>query len=73
MRSLWSLHLNCQGYVGIFRLATIIVLVWSSPVSAQVTTASLDGTVVDTSRAVVTDANVTVRNMDTGFKQTAHG
>ena len=70
MRSLWSLHLNCQGYVGIFRLATIIVLVWSSPVSAQVTTASLDGTVVDTSRAVVTDANVTVRNMDTGFKQT---
>ncbi|MBL8295723.1 MAG: carboxypeptidase regulatory-like domain-containing protein, partial [Bryobacterales bacterium] len=39
--------------------------------AAQFTTASLSGTVLDTSAATLPDARVTVRNVDTGFSQNA--
>src|SRR5262245_20084369 len=49
-----------------------LLLVLASPIflSAQYTTASLGGTVQDPSGAMLTGAQVTVRNTDTGFTQT---
>jgi hypothetical protein len=50
-------------------LVTILasVLLESTPLKAQLTTASLGGTVTDSSGAVVPGASVTVRNTGTAF------
>ena len=48
----------------------ILVLLSSSALWAQYTTASLGGTVADSSGATVADAKITVRNTETGFTQT---
>ncbi len=53
-----------------FRMAFALVLFLSAPLSAQYTTGSLGGTVVDVSGAVIADAKVTARNIETGFTQT---
>ncbi|PYV92856.1 MAG: hypothetical protein DMG05_03310 [Acidobacteria bacterium] len=47
-----------------------LLFLWHGALHAQFTTASLNGTVVDASGGIVPDAKVTVRNLDTGFKQT---
>ena len=41
----------------------------SSPLLSQYTTASLAGTVMDQSGAVVAEATVTIQNIDTGMKR----
>jgi hypothetical protein len=64
-----NLHLNGRSCVSVFWLAIMTVLLWNPPLSAQFTTASFNGTVVDASGGVVPDAKVTIRNIDTGFKQ----
>jgi len=48
----------------------VCILCCSLQLLAQYTTASLDGSVSDESWALVPAARVTVRNVDTGFKQT---
>jgi hypothetical protein len=48
-----------------------ILLLCVLPANAQYTTASFGGTVMDSSGAVLPGAQVTVRNVDTGFTQTA--
>src|SRR5207245_1943504 len=56
-----------------FVFLTAALGVWllvTTPLAAQFTTASLSGTVTDTSGAVIPDAKVTVLNTDTGFTQT---
>jgi hypothetical protein len=40
------------------------------PAAAQYTTASLGGSVLDASGAAIAEAQVTARNIDTGFTQT---
>jgi hypothetical protein len=50
--------------------ALLLVLAWNGPVSAQFTTASLNGIVVDPSGAAVPAAKVSVRNTGTGFELT---
>jgi len=52
----------------IFTVFALSVLL-ATPGAAQFTTASLSGTVVDTTGASVPDARVTVANVDTGFTQ----
>jgi hypothetical protein len=52
----------------IFTVFALSVLL-TTPGAAQFTTASLSGTVVDTTGASVPDARVTVANVDTGFTQ----
>jgi hypothetical protein len=47
-----------------------VALLTSIPATAQFTTASLGGTVLDTSGAAIPGAQVSVRNIDTGFHQT---
>ena len=52
----------------------ILLAIGVQPVTAQYTTASLSGRVVDSSGAVIAGANVTVRNTDTGLvKRTESG
>src|SRR5262245_3324603 len=46
------------------------VMLFATPAIAQRTTASLRGTVTDTSHALVPGATVTVSNVDTGFSRT---
>ena len=60
MRSSTSLSM----VVGVFVLC-------ASPVFAQYTTASFSGTVVDSNNAVLPESQVIVRNVGTGFTQTA--
>ena len=47
-----------------------LVLLSTSALWAQYTTASLGGVVADTTGATVPDAKITVRNTETGFTQT---
>ena len=49
----------------------VLIIAMCVPLLAQYTTASLGGTVSDSSGASVPEAKVTVRNLDTGFTQTA--
>ncbi|CAN5586100.1 hypothetical protein BH24ACI2_BH24ACI2_12560 [soil metagenome] len=53
-------------------LVFLIILILSSVgmLSAQSTTASISGTVLDEQQAVVPNATVTVRNVETGFTRT---
>lgn len=48
----------------------LALVVWSGPLLAQYNTASLGGTVLDTSGASVPKATVTVQNQDIGFTKT---
>lgn len=48
---------------------SITGIFWNMPLSAQFTTARLDGTVLDASGGLVPDAQVTAQNTDTGFKE----
>jgi hypothetical protein len=52
-------------------LLPLLLIVEGTPLLAQFTTASLGGTVSDISGASVPEAMITVRNVDTGFMQTA--
>jgi len=54
-----------------YLVAIAALFLFVSPIQAQYTTASFGGTVVDSSNAVLPDARVTVRNVDTGFAQSA--
>src|SRR3989442_7543765 len=49
----------------------LLALAWDGPLSAQFTTASLNGVVVDPSGAAVPGAKASVRNTGTGFESTA--
>ncbi len=53
------------------RVAVAIAIAACLPLAAQFTTASLGGTIADSSGATVPEARVTVRNVGTGFAQTA--
>ncbi len=57
------MNVNC------FRLG-IAILVVALNAPAQYTTASLSGTVTDSTGAVLPEAKITARNVDTGFTQT---
>src|SRR4051794_26124895 len=52
-------------------------VLWAAPAAAQVITAEISGTVMDSAGAVLPGATVTARNVDTGFERvgvtTAHG
>ena len=48
----------------------VILFSLASAASAQVTTAAIVGTVVDSSGAALPGATVTARNVDTGFNRT---
>ncbi len=50
-------------------LLLFLIAVSAAAAAAQYTTASLAGTVLDSSGAMIPDARVTVRNVDTGFTQ----
>ena len=52
-------------------MAAGVFVLCVSPVYAQYTTASLGGNVVDSNNAVLPQSQVIVRNVDTGFTQTA--
>ncbi len=49
-----------------------LALALCSPLAAQYTTATFSGTVVDSTNAMLPDSTVTMRNVDTGFKQTVN-
>ena len=49
--------------------ASVIVLAGFGQLSAQVTTATISGTVTDVSGAVVSNAAIQVKNADTGIVQ----
>jgi outer membrane receptor protein involved in Fe transport len=50
--------------------AFLLALAWNGQLSAQFTTASLNGVIVDPSGAAVPGANISVRNTETGFEST---
>jgi hypothetical protein len=50
-------------------LTSALLILLCAPLTAQYTTANLGGTVVDSTGAIVSGAEVTVRNIDTGFTQ----
>ncbi|MGH9657396.1 MAG: carboxypeptidase regulatory-like domain-containing protein [Bryobacteraceae bacterium] len=52
-------------------ILALLALAFGAPLFAQYTTASLGGTVSDPSGAAVPEARITVRNLDTGFTQSA--
>ena len=54
----------------LFILCLSLVLFRVVPVEAQYTTASLGGSVSDASGAAIPEAQITARNVDTGFTQT---
>ena len=55
-------------------LLLVAVVFWVTPAAAQVTTADLNGTIMDPSGAVVAGAKITVKNPDTGLtRETTSG
>lgn len=61
-----------RQFVPILRLGLFvaILVLWSVPLAAQFTTASLGGRVLDPSGAAIPGAKVTVKNTGTGYSQT---
>ena len=55
----------------VFAAIAVLVLVFSSIASAQVTTGSISGTVADETGAVLPGVEVTINNLDTGLSRTA--
>jgi hypothetical protein len=51
-------------------LSLLLAALWSAPAVAQFTTAQLSGIVTDNAGSVVAGANVTVQEVQTGYKQT---
>jgi hypothetical protein len=62
---------GCMRFFALLSLILAGSLAFSKGLRAQSTTASLSGTVVDSSESVVQNAQVTVQNVETGFTQTA--
>lgn len=64
--------IGSSGAMLLFVALTLAILLWGIPLplSAQYTTASLGGTILDASGSSVPGAKVTVRNVDTEFTQT---
>jgi hypothetical protein len=56
--------------VSLMKRALLVLFLLAGVLAAQFTTASLSGTVRDSTGAVVPDARVSVRNTETGFAQT---
>ena len=54
-----------------FSIVASLFLLFVSPAHAQYTTASFGGSVVDSNNAVLPQSQVSVRNVDTGFAQSA--
>ena len=54
-----------------FSIVASLFLLFVSPAHAQFTTASFGGNVVDSNNAVLPQSQVSVRNVDTGFTQSA--
>ncbi|MBM3798208.1 MAG: transposase, partial [Acidobacteria bacterium] len=52
-----------------YSVSLLLALATARPITAQYTTASLGGTVTDSSAAAVPEARITVRNTATGFTQ----
>jgi hypothetical protein len=52
-------------------IVALTFLLCAAPAYAQYTTASFGGNVVDSDNAILPESTVTVRNVDTGFTQTA--
>src|SRR3954451_6586315 len=67
-----SLTVNTRRVIAFFPAILLIsvLLCLTTPAVAQYTTASLGGAVLDSTGAIVPDARVTVRNIDTGLRQT---
>src|SRR6266849_6071018 len=67
---------SCASFnsTAILALGCLLLLaLWcASPMQAQVTTASLRGTVMDDQGAVVADATVTITNIGTAYSRTMH-
>jgi hypothetical protein len=61
--------LGCRSVLLFLSLA--VVMMWTASAVAQLTTARLSGSVVDTTGSVVPGATVTVKQAATGYKQTA--
>ncbi len=60
-----------RGFLSLIPVVLILVLGSAESLHAQFTTASLGGTVLDSSGAVLPGARVVVQNTDTGFRETA--
>jgi hypothetical protein len=52
-------------------IVAFVFFLCASPASAQYTTASFGGSVLDSNNAVLPQSQVVVRNVDTGFTQRA--
>ncbi len=67
-----SLTVNTRRVIAFFPALLLIsvLLCLTAPAVAQYTTASFGGAVLDSTGAIVPDARVTVRNVDTGLRQT---
>jgi hypothetical protein len=59
------------GCASLAFLAFLAVVLWSTPVAAQLTTARLGGIVADKTGSAVAGADVSVLEVQTGYKQTA--
>jgi hypothetical protein len=65
-------HGNSKGKVAaLFALAALMLGLFSSPVSGQVTGATLQGTVTDASGAAISNAQISIENVSTGVFRTA--
>jgi Carboxypeptidase regulatory-like domain/TonB dependent receptor len=65
-----SFSRRIRGALLLVVATSVALFLWDPPLAAQYTTASLAGNVVDPTGAMVPDAQVTVRNTETGFEQT---
>src|SRR5829696_1640553 len=61
--------MRLRRWIGIFALPAILLVV-PLTAAAQITTATITGTIADPGGAQVPAASVTARNVDTGLKRT---